>query len=541
MAEYLQQLYLDLLSFIDTLSAQSVLIIVGFMLLVTVLVTAGLMRALAERRAQLSSAHQHSLNLQHEILEQRHQAELHDQDSGRHIEHLREQLGVQRRRADTLDERLQDTRAAWQSAHNERDVALERASQLDAVREQLVELQRRFDASKTEHALVQADMAALKVKLSDEQRAGAEKLKVLEDAKERLSKEFEVLANRIFEDKSERLNKQNRQTLDATLSPLRDQLTGFRKKVEDVYDKEARERQSLLHEVSALKDLNQRMSTDALNLTRALKGDNKLQGNWGELVLERVLEDSGLHKGREYEVQVTAQGGSGGVMRPDVIVRLPDERDLVIDAKVSLVDYERYCSAIDEDEKQAALHQHVQSMRKHVIGLSTKDYAGLEGIRTLDFVFVFVPIEPAFMLAFEHDQGLFREAYERNVIVVSPTTLLATLRTVQNLWRYDAQNKNAEKIATSAGGLHDQFALVMESMQDVGLQLDRAQGSYDKMVKRFSTGKGNLVNRTKELEKLGAKTKRKLPAALQDSDTDHRVDLASDEADLEEQLAETEV
>lgn len=454
------------------------------------------------------------LERQQAVTELNHALDIQKHDFDGRLVHLNEQLGVARRRSDTLEDRLQDAQAAYHSALNERDVAQEQTKQIAVAQARAENLEKQLDSKRTEAGLAQSELSALNVQLTEERKAASEKLKVLENAKERLSKEFEVLANRIFEDKSDKLLKRNKQSLEMTLNPLREQIIGFRQKVEDVYDKETRERLSLLHEVNSLKALNQKMSADALNLTKALKGDNKLQGNWGELVLERVLEDSGLKKGREYELQVNLSADDGSRRMPDVIVHLPDARDLVIDAKVSLVDYERYCSVEAEAEKQQALQAHMHSMRRHVKSLSIKDYAGLEGVRTLDFVFVFVPVEPAFLLAFEHDQGLFQEAYDRNVIVVSPTTLLATLRTVQNLWRYDAQNKNAEKIARQAGGLHDQFVLVLEAMEDMGRQIDKAKSSYDVMMSRFSRGRGNLVNRTRELEKLGAKTKRQIPASV---------------------------
>lgn len=451
------------------------------------------------------------------VLELNHHLELQEQNYESRQKYLSEQLDADQRRSSGMEIQLRNLQSSHQLVLSERDVAQEKARQVPALEEKVETKERQLDSLRTENASSASEVSALSVKLSEERKAANDKLKVLEDARERLSKEFEVLANRIFEAKTEKMQQHNKQTLETTLSPLREQLHSFKKKVEDVYDKESRERLSLLHEVSSLKDLNQQMSADALNLTKALKGDNKLQGNWGELVLERVLEDSGLKKGREYELQVKLNTSSGQTQLPDVVVHLPDERDLVIDSKVSLVDYERYCSAEDDDEKKAALLAHIQSMRRHVKGLSIKDYASLEGIRTLDFVFVFVPIEPAFLLAFEHDQTLFKEAYDRNVIVVSPTTLLATLRTVQNLWRYDDQNRNAEKIAAQAGGLHDQFALVLESLDEMGRHIDKTRASYDTLKSRFSQGKGNLVKRTMDLEKLGAKTKRTLPASARNN------------------------
>lgn len=516
MTELLQRWGISAIQFAEALSPSQLLWAAAFALGLFIALLSVLLLISKRSKASKLGAQIAQIEHEQERTELQHTLEIQGQDFATRSTHLTEQLGVARRRADTLEDRLQDAQAAYHNALNERDVAHEQTKQLPILQARLEKMDKQLEGHRTELGISQSELSALTVRLTEERKAAVEKLKILEDAKERLSKEFEVLANRIFEDKSDKLIKRNKQSLETTLSPLREQLTGFRKKVEDVYDKETRERVSLLHEVNSLKELNQKMSADALNLTKALKGDNKLQGNWGELVLERVLEDSGLKKGREYELQKSFSAADGQRRLPDVIVHLPDARDLVIDSKVSLIDYDRYCAEDDEEQKQLALQAHIQSMRRHVRSLSIKDYASLEGVRTLDFVFVFVPIEPAFLLAFEYDQSLFQEAYDRNVIVVSPTTLLATLRTVQNLWRYDDQNRNAEKIARLAGGLHDQFALVLESMDDMGRQLEKANGSFDTMMKRFSQGKGNLVNRTRELEKLGAKTKRQIPADIQE-------------------------
>ncbi len=358
------------------------------------------------------------------------------------------------------------------------------------------------------------DYARLEERALHEASAAEEKLLLLQDARKQLTAEFNSLANRIFDEKSDRLLKSNKETLETTLSPLRTQLKDFRQRVDDVYDKESRDRVSLMKELGHLKELNQRMSEDAVNLTRALKGDKKTQGNWGEVILERVLEESGLRKGHEYETQFATTDEAGKRRLPDVVVRLPDDKDIVIDAKVSLVDYERYVSSEDESERKAFLSAHVQAIRQHIAGLSIKEYEKLEALRSLDFVLLFIPIESAFMAAFDADPDMYRVAYDKQVIVVSPTTLLATLRTVQSIWRYEHQNQNAEKIARQAGAIHDQFALVLESLGELGKHLDRAHASYDKTRERMTTGRGNLTRRVQQLEELGARTKKKLPSTM---------------------------
>lgn len=363
-----------------------------------------------------------------------------------------------------------------------------------------------------------AQVATLKTQLEEQRVVSANKLEDFHHAKKQLNADFEVLANRIFDEKTEKFDKSNKASLDGVINPLREQLVDFKKKVEDVYDKDSKERISLLAELGQLKNLNQKMTDEALNLTKALKGDNKAQGNWGEVILERVLEESGLHKGREYDTQVSLKSEQGQRRSPDVVVRLPESKDIIIDSKVSLVHYERFCNTEDDIERQQALKDHVASVRSHINNLSFKDYENLEGINTLDFVFIFIPIESAFMAAFEHDQSMFKEAYEKNIIVVSPTTLLATLRTVQSIWRYERQNKNAEEIARQAGAMHDKFVAFVTDLDKISDHLARAGLAHESAMNKLQSGKGNLVNSTLRLEKLGAKTKKKIPVSVLQAD-----------------------
>lgn len=414
-----------------------------------------------------------------------------------------------------LDSQLQQSRQEQVAAATEARLLNQRLVELtQSTREQLAERDQRIDLLQAAESALRSETAAQKSTFELSERVAAEKLQLLNDARQQLSREFEALAAKIFDEKQERFATQSKAGLEVTLNPLREQLTEFRKRVEDVYERETRDRMSLRTELGHLQELNQRMSQEALNLTRALKGETKTQGNWGEVVLERVLEESGLRKGHEYETQQAMRDEAGKRRYPDVVIRLPDNKDIVIDAKVSLVHYERYCNAAEEPERQLALREHIASMRAHIDGLSVKDYENLDGVRSLDFVLIFVPIESAFLTAFDADPAMFRDAYEKNIIVVSPTTLLATLRTVQTIWRYERQNTNAEQIAKQAGALHDQFARVLEALEDVGRHLDRSREAYDLTINRFSRGKGNLVKRVHDLAKLGAKTKRNLPENL---------------------------
>ncbi|KPK30518.1 MAG: hypothetical protein AMK70_13965, partial [Nitrospira bacterium SG8_35_1] len=321
-------------------------------------------------------------------------------------------------------------------------------------------------------------------------------------------------ANKIFEDKSRKFTEQNRENIEGVLKPMREQLLDFKKKVEDVYDKESKDRVSLLNEIIHLKTLNERISEDALNLTNALKGQSKTRGSWGEMILERVLEESGLQKGREYEVQTMYASEEGQRRHPDVIVHLPEGKDIVIDSKVSLTAYEKFCSADTEEKRNKRLKEHIISVRAHIKVLSEKRYEELEGIRTLDFVLMFLPIEGAFWTAIESEQGLFNEAFDRNIMLVSPSTLLATLRIINNIWRYEDQNKNALIIAKKAGDLHDKFVGFVEALDDVGQKIDRARESYQTARNRLSEGKGNLVRRSVELRQLGVKAQKELPEGL---------------------------
>lgn len=377
----------------------------------------------------------------------------------------------------------------------------------DSAREQL-------DIVRQEKSGLDTELATLQTRLDEERKTAEEKLRLLEETEKRLTKEFENLANRIFEEKHQKFSEVSKISVEALLTPVRQQLTDFRKKVEDVYDNENKERASLRTEVQQLKTLNERISADALNLTNALKGDSKVRGNWGEMQLERQLEQSGLSKGREFDVQVNLKDEEGKRFLPDVVVHLPEKKDVVIDSKVSLVAYEQYHAAETEEERQAQAKAHIASLRIHINQLSAKSYDELIGVNSLDLVIMFVPIEPALLLALEHEPNLFNEAFNKGIMLVSPSTLMTTLQIIHNIWRYEYQNRNALTIATDAGRLHDQFVLFVDSLKMVGDQLKKASESYETAYKRLTSGKGNLVGRTNKLKTLGAKAKKCLDAEL---------------------------
>ncbi len=396
--------------------------------------------------------------------------------------------------------------------------------ELSACREQIRGLQQRqvqqsereglIEQLQTEKGMLQAEVREQQVRLETEQQHHIEKLVLLEQSGERMQQQFAHLAQQIFDDNSRKFGSQQQQTMQHMLQPLRDQLGDFRRRVDDVYDKEARDRQGLAEQIVQLKQLNLQMSEDAINLTNALKGENKTQGNWGELVLERVLEESGLRRGYEYQIQVSVQDQEGRRLQPDVVIHLPDQKDIIVDAKVSLVAYERYCSSDDATVQQSALREHISSIKRHIKGLSEKAYDTLPEVRSLDFVLLFIPIEAAFLTAIEKDRQLFGDAFERNILLVSPSTLLVTLRTINNIWRYEKQSVNAQEIAKRGGELYDKFVGFVEALEDVGRHLDQTHQAYNTAMGRLTGGKGNLVNRAVALKKLGARTKKTLPAPL---------------------------
>ena len=360
-------------------------------------------------------------------------------------------------------------------------------------------------------------------RLEEQTRSGEEKLKLLKEAKEVLTTEFQNLGQKIFEEKTEKFTHQNKTNLESLLNPFRDQMSAFKQKVDDVYDKEAKDRVALSEQVKQLRDLNQQLSQDAVNLTRALKGDSKARGNWGEVILSKVLERSGLKEGREYEVQETHKNEEGSRFQPDVVIHLPESKDIVVDSKVSLVAYENFSTTEDEKERATALQQHIASIRAHVRDLSGKNYEELKGLRTLGYVLMFIPIEPAFLLAVGEDPELFNDAMSKNIFIVSPSNLLITLKTINAMWQYAYQNENALEIAQKAGGMYDKFVSFVESFDLVGSRLEQAEESWSQARGQLVTGKGNLVKRADDLKQMGVRTKKQLPSDFVSSSGDDGV------------------
>ncbi len=333
----------------------------------------------------------------------------------------------------------------------------------------------------------------------------------ISNLQDRFRIEFKNLANEILEEKSKKFTEQNRSNLDQLLKPLGEKIRDFEKKIGDAYDKEAQQRFSLKEEVKRLAELNKKISEDAENLTRALKGDSKSQGNWGEMILESILERSGLAKDREYTVQPSFQGDDGRRMQPDVVVTYPGNRSVIIDAKVSLTAYERLVDAPSPELREKYLKEHLNSIRNHISELSNKNYLDIYQVQSLDFIMMFLPVEPAYLVAIKEDPEIWNYAYDRRILLISPTNLLAALKMIASLWRQEHQNKNALEIARQSGDLLDKFYALLSDLNDLGNRLKLTQKSYDDAINKLSEGKGNLIRRAQRIEDLGAKTKKKLP------------------------------
>jgi DNA recombination protein RmuC len=352
--------------------------------------------------------------------------------------------------------------------------------------------------------------------LASTEKLAAQKLE-FEDLRRQSELMFRNLANEILEEKSRRFTEQNKTNLAEILTPFSERIRDFERTVNEAQLSEAKERASLVEQVRNLHQLNQQMSKEANNLTNALKGQSKTQGNWGEFVLERVLEKSGLVKGREYIAQQSLPDSDGRRFQPDIIIHLPESKHLVIDSKVSLTAYERFCSAETDEIKAEALREHLASIRKHMKELSEKNYHALYGLQSLDFVIMFVPVEPAFIEAVNGDSALFTDAYERNIIIVAPSLLLATMRTIASIWRQERHNVFASEIARQAGDLYDKFVGLSEDLAQVGRQIDQTKNSHAEAMKKLTEGNGNIVRRIERLKALGAKANKSIPPALLDS------------------------
>lgn len=436
------------------------------------------------------------LDRRHSVLEER--SRLHEEE----ILRLREEL--LRQKNDT-ERQVEEERERMSLEHRAEKEKIER--ELQAERARAGELDVRINRSAEKFR-------------AQEQRLNEQK-EELARLQEQLTTQFENIAGKLLEEKTRKFTELNKTNLDIILNPFKEKLGEFEKKVSESYDKEMRDKISLREEVRKLYELNTRISEEATNLTRALKGDAKKQGNWGEVILLRVLERSGLIEGENYIVQgkdMKLRDEEGNLFQPDVIVHLPEQKHIIIDAKVSLVAYERMVGAEADEDRGAFLKQHIQSVRDHVKGLSSKDYSNLYGINSPDFVLLFIPIESCFSIAVQNDAELFGFAWDKKVVIVSPSTLLATLRTIASIWKQEKQTRNALEIASRAGALYDKFAGFVDDLEKVGKNLGLTQKAYDDAFGKLQRGRGNILNRVEDLRKLGAKASKQLDSRYLDDE-----------------------
>ena len=398
----------------------------------------------------------------------------------------------------------------------EKSILEERQSQMqlniDELKETLNKIENEREEIRREKDFLNTELTRKNADFANLQELNLKRDKELEERQEQLRKDFELLANKILEEKSLKFTEQNKENIKQILNPLQEKIQIFEKKVEDTQKESISMHSALKEQLLGLKDLNVQMTKEATNLTKALKGDSKMQGNWGELVLERVLEKSGLEKDREYFVQQSFKLENGSRVLPDVVLHLPDNKRMIIDSKVSLTDYERYVNA-DEDDRPQFLKAHVNSIRKHVDQLSDKKYEDIYDIESPDFVLMFIPIEPAFAVVVNEDNSIYNKAFEKNIVIVTPSTLLATLRTIDSMWNNEKQQQNAVEIAKQAGRLYDQFVNLTDDLLKVGNQLNTVKGSYDTTMKKL-TGKGNLLTKFENIKKLGVKATKHLNERL---------------------------
>jgi DNA recombination protein RmuC len=411
-----------------------------------------------------------------------------------------------------------DALLAQQQTYNETQermgMLVEKSRQYEQVLAEKHQLSEASGVLQKEYSKLQAQYEAQKARLDALMQNHEEKLALMHSSEQRLQTQFENLANKIFDEKSTTYQTQSKHNIEAVLAPFKSQLDGFKRQISEQHIREGQERASLKTEILSLKALNQRITEEASALTNALKGDNKKQGNWGEVILERILKESGLREGHEFETQVSAQSEQGRRLQPDVVVHLPNDKDVIIDSKVSLAAYEQYFNCDDDASRKQYLSAHVASIKGHIKGLGAKEYQSLKGLRTLDYVLLFIPIEPAFLLAIEEEPDLVSLALNHNIMLVSPTNLLVALRTINNIWQYEYQNQNAQLIAEQAGKLYDKFVGFVSDIEKIGKALDTAHGSYDAAMNKLSSGRGNLVRQVEKFREMGVQPSKRLDNTL---------------------------
>ncbi len=420
---------------------------------------------------------------------------------------LREELRQLNEKAEELLKQKNDIEVETARLQTQNANLIKTINELEALKTEI-------DKERNKRIEYEKKVAELTSDLNNMQQLLSEEKKRLEEVKQQMKQEFALIAGKILKENSEEFSKNSKQNINELINPLKEKIEKFEKKVEDTYEKGLKDQSDLKAEFKKIYDLSVQLDKDAKNLTKALKSDSKQQGNWGEVVLERILEESGLTKGQEYFIQETGENVEGKTIRPDVIIQLPEEKFLVIDSKVSLTAYQEYVSADEKEEKEKALKRHVDSVKRHVKELSEKNYPSIKNKNTPDFVLMFLPVEPAFSAAIQTDHSLFNYAWERKVVIVSPTTLLATLRTIESIWRQEKQTRNALEIARQAGSLYDKFVGFTEDLDKIGNFLNKTQKSYEDARKKLVDGRGNMVGQIEKLKKMGAKAQKSIDQKL---------------------------
>lgn len=410
-----------------------------------------------------------------------------------------------------LNQQLEELKQNFDKENEKQNVLFNQ--QLQDLKATISKIETEREDIRREKELLNAELSRKNTEYENLQEQNLKRDEELAKQQEQLRKDFELMASKILDEKSEKFTIQNKENIKNILNPLEEKIKTFEKKVEDSQKESISMHSALKEQLLGLKDLNQQMAKEATNLTKALKGDSKTQGNWGELVLERVLEKSGLEKDREYFVQQNFQREDGSRVMPDVVLHLPDNKKMIIDSKVSLTDYERLVNA-EDDERALYLKAHVNSIKKHVDQLSAKNYQDLYDIESPDFVLMFIPIEPAFAVAINEDNTLYNKAFEQNIVIVTPSTLLATLRTIDTMWNNEKQQQNAMEIAKQAGALYDKFEGLVSDLTGVGKKIDAAKSDYSAAMNKLVEGKGNLISRVEKIKKMGAKAKKALPESI---------------------------
>lgn len=433
---------------------------------------------------------------------------------GKHIAKLQNtsELGSVNERNFLLEQQLSEVKQL--AADDNKKLEDNFAIQMSSLKEQLYKVDQEKEQIRKQKDEVTIALTKLAAEYKNLELKNDSQKEEVTQLQEKFTKEFENLANKILDEKANKFTELNRENIKGILNPLQEKIQHFEKRIDDTHKESIGQHASLKEQILGLKDLNLQMSKETINLTKALKGDSKLQGNWGELVLERVLEKSGLEKDREYFVQQSFTTEDGSRVLPDVVINLPDNKKMIVDSKVSLTHYERFINEEDDALQQKYLKEHVNSIKRHVEQLGDKNYHDLYKIESPDFVLLFIPIEPAFAVALNEDSSLYNKAFEKNIVIVTPTTLLATLRTIDTMWNNEKQQKNAIEIARQAGALYDKFHNLMVDLTAVGKDMDRAKTNYSSAMNKLFEGKGNLITSVEKIKKLGAKAKKALPDAI---------------------------